>query len=657
MADVGADWRSMPCAAEIEAGFECNDGAGGVEHAEFHRVKRTGSAADTREYAELQGRLRDALATTVKGVTAQRLIEAHDEAKGFHHKVADGHEVKSDAYQKVVDIYTRINSKKRDIVIEAQRAINKIQQSKGSAAEKLVQREAIIAQARADLGYHYGQAMTNMIDVGQSVLDRTEQGGSIHHHIKPLGFQTGPKPENPPPAPAPAPSAGIGAAGPATTVVPPAIGDGGLEGSNNLANTLVSAPSPSAPSPPVQSSPLPPVQSSPLPPVQSSPVPSAPVPSAPVSSPGLPGLASAIPAALSGAARVVPPVVVAPVVVPAVAVPPVSHADATPVADSGGGVAHSAPSTFVTAPHAAPVAPVAAEPAGPLPAYGSDVRPPPPEEMVSSPTPASPPVLPAVNGAGAAAAVSPVSGLASTAVVHRVAAAAPPGPVVGQQVQAGAAVLGQSGAASAGMLVGAAAADSVAQQRCDQVVDAVARQEPRVRWAVGTRGDGLMLLATDLAGGWVPPGIGVPRDVELLEPGSLMTMRDVLHSSEFHAEFVPGQEVGSVRADLSDWARKVDPVQDLGWKLRQATQWRDGLPSVAHTLAKAWALGSGARPVELEQLAQALAAQRETVLDSYRGGDVSPHEVGNWMLLATIEAVHAKQPMLAAYHFRWFEAA
>ena len=35
-------------------------------------------------------------------------------------------------------------------------------------------------------------------------------------------------------------------------------------------------------------------------------------------------------------------------------------------------------------------------------------------------------------------------------------------------------------------------------------------------------------------------------------------------------------------------------------------------------------------------------------------GEVNAHELGNWMLLAAIDAVHNDQLMLADYHFRWF---
>jgi len=60
--------------------------------------------------------------------------------------------------------------------------------------------------------------------------------------------------------------------------------------------------------------------------------------------------------------------------------------------------------------------------------------------------------------------------------------------------------------------------------------------------------------------------------------------------------------------------------------------------------------------MEIDELHRALDAQRAMVLDSYHAGATDMHAAGNWMLLAAIGAVHGRQPELAAYHFRWFDA-
>lgn len=57
--------------------------------------------------------------------------------------------------------------------------------------------------------------------------------------------------------------------------------------------------------------------------------------------------------------------------------------------------------------------------------------------------------------------------------------------------------------ATAGATAGAVSARAAEQQRLQRIVDAVARQEPRISWAAGLRDDGTTtLLVTDLAGGW-----------------------------------------------------------------------------------------------------------------------------------------------------------
>ena len=49
------------------------------------------------------------------------------------------------------------------------------------------------------------------------------------------------------------------------------------------------------------------------------------------------------------------------------------------------------------------------------------------------------------------------------------------------------------------------------QERLERLLKFVARQEPGLRWAVGVRDDGTTLLVTDLAHGWIPPGVNAAR--------------------------------------------------------------------------------------------------------------------------------------------------
>ena len=101
--------------------------------------------------------------------------------------------------------------------------------------------------------------------------------------------------------------------------------------------------------------------------------------------------------------------------------------------------------------------------------------------------------------------------------------------------------------------------------------------------------------------------------------------------------------------------RQVPTVDDLGWELGQATNWRDGLPQMAHTLAKAASSGTGVVDNEIEFLRQHLAVLRDKVLDSYPD-DIDAATVSNWQLLASINSLAAADTIGANYHFAWFQA-
>jgi hypothetical protein len=101
--------------------------------------------------------------------------------------------------------------------------------------------------------------------------------------------------------------------------------------------------------------------------------------------------------------------------------------------------------------------------------------------------------------------------------------------------------------------------------------------------------------------------------------------------------------------------RQVPAIDELGWELGQATNWRDGLPQMAHTLAKAASSGTGVQGNEVEFLHEHLALLRDRVLDAYPD-DVDAAAVANWQLLASIDALAAADVTGANYHFAWFQA-
>ncbi len=330
---------------------------------------------------------------------------------------------------------------------------------------------------------------------------------------------------------------------------------------------------------------------------------------------------------------------------PAPAPPVSSHAAVT---DSG--------TPYLAGPAAA--APSAAAPAGPLPTYGSDIRPATP--TISAPTlPSSPAGISSVSSSAspASAPVSPSAGAGGLTqpVVRQppTAAMAHPAPAgIGEQAVA---------AAAGGAAAGAASAEATANARLQRLVDSVARQEPRLRWAAGEQPDGTTILVTDLASGWIPPHIAIPSVVTLLEPGDRRgDIESLLGEVSTSANYTPLHYLSESADDMepiptSPRPRQVPAVEELGWELGQATNWRDGLPQMAHTLAKAASTGTGVIDSEVEFLHQHLSTLRDRVLDAYPD-NVDDAAVANWQLLASIEALAAADNIGANYHFAWFQA-
>ncbi|KAA8946903.1 MAG: hypothetical protein F6Q13_18150 [Mycobacterium sp.] len=101
--------------------------------------------------------------------------------------------------------------------------------------------------------------------------------------------------------------------------------------------------------------------------------------------------------------------------------------------------------------------------------------------------------------------------------------------------------------------------------------------------------------------------------------------------------------------------RHAPDVEELGWELNHATHWRDGLSQLAHTLAKAASRGTGVLESEIDLLHGQLADVGMQILDSYPD-HVDPDRVGDWQLLAAIDALAAGDRAVANYHLAWFLA-
>jgi hypothetical protein len=309
--------------------------------------------------------------------------------------------------------------------------------------------------------------------------------------------------------------------------------------------------------------------------------------------------------------------------------------------------------TYMAAPASqAPVMPSTAAPvtpAGPLPAYGADLRP------AAATAQASPAPMPSTAPASAPVHPSNASPLNQPAVVRQTPTAA--GPVA--QAPTG---LTESAVAATGTgaVAGASAAQTQAELRLQRLLDAVARQEPQLRWAIGDREDGTTVLTTDLASGWIPPHVEIPTGIKVLAPRlRTRTLEALLGETTLTAAYTPGQYLPPAEdaepVSMSIRARDTHEVDELGWELAQATKWRDGLPRLAHTLAKAASTGTGYLDSEVELLREHLANVARQVLGDYPDHS-DPAKVGNWQLLATIDALIKNEKTAANYHFAWFQA-
>jgi hypothetical protein len=281
----------------------------------------------------------------------------------------------------------------------------------------------------------------------------------------------------------------------------------------------------------------------------------------------------------------------------------------------------------------------------PLIAYGADLRPPAVAAAAAPPVNVAAPGSAPINPSGSAAPTGQ-----PTVVRQQHSAATPLAVAAGLTEQAVAAATG-------GAAVGAAAARTEAENRLRRLLAAVARQQPQLRWAIGILDNGDTVLATDLAGGWLPPHIDVPVGVKLLRPTAhRRNLAALLGAATLTAHYEPGQYLSPAAEPvaMSIRARDTAPVEDLGWALSQATKWRDGLPRLAHTLAKAITAQTGFLDSEVVLLREHLRAVERTVLVKYPA-NVNPAEVANWQLLATIAALLDNDRRLANYHFDWFQ--
>ncbi|WP_125079015.1 DUF5631 domain-containing protein [Mycobacterium sp. P7213] len=195
------------------------------------------------------------------------------------------------------------------------------------------------------------------------------------------------------------------------------------------------------------------------------------------------------------------------------------------------------------------------------------------------------------------------------------------------------------------------------EQRLQRLLAFVARQEPGLRWAIGIFADGTTRLATDIANGWIPSGIELPDGVQLLEPDRRNgTAAEMLGSPIESASYSPGDRLGwasdFAETHTSVQPRMLAPIEDLGWRLSEATHWREGLPRMANTLVKAGAAGTGVVDAEIDLLRVHLDTTRYQLLAQYPDSDLAV--ALNCMLLAATEGIATGDTVSANYHYSWF---
>lgn len=194
--------------------------------------------------------------------------------------------------------------------------------------------------------------------------------------------------------------------------------------------------------------------------------------------------------------------------------------------------------------------------------------------------------------------------------------------------------------------------------RLNRLLEFVVRQEPRLHWAVADYADGTTVVVTDLAHGWIPPGVAVPEGVRLLVPGRRSAKAASMVAEATHAAtYAPGDSLRRsaefATTKSSQRPRELPPVDDLGGLLITATDGRDGLPRMVHAMASSAAAGGRIVDQEVDVLRVHLDTARYQLMVQYPSVDSAL--VLNCLLLAATEAFVIGDRVSANYHLAWFQ--
>jgi len=320
----------------------------------------------------------------------------------------------------------------------------------------------------------------------------------------------------------------------------------------------------------------------------------------------------------------------------------------------------SAPMTAGPTPmSSAPVSAGPAAPSGPLPGYGADLR---PAAGAATGVPAAPAGAPAAPTTPPPGSTTPASGGATVASSGDRPAPGRPSPAAGGQ--SGAAMAGGMAAGgTAGAGAGTAAKRLAEHQDLQRKVDAVARQAPNLAWAAGLRDDETtIVVATDVAGGWIPPTVKLPPGVTLLDPAhrrrgtSAVDLLGAVIAAATHEPNTYITEAGphDPVPGSGERARYGQHLDELGPTLIDVTGASTRLPRIVQTVAQAMARRSGVADNEVELFRQVVADTAARVLSAYP--EHAPRDVADWMLLASIDALIEGSEELARYHLAWHQA-
>lgn len=675
------------------------------------------ASAEQQGYSQHLRNLWTKIAAHNEGHTADDLISRYQQGEKFHLDLAEKYRTKAAAFNSGADAIDYLRSRLSEIANTGNKEIDDILASKKPPAEQLAEVQAVQARCNADAANASRDAVDKLVAATQKILDAEGLGGNARSWAQANGFDVGdtkaPSPisakdlETPPQAyghsfgqngevpgsggPGASPAGyghnagqgGLvpGSGGPGAS--PAGYGHGFGQGGSVPGGAPAGSPGLAPATGPTTGAPLA------MPGVHSG----APISTSPVGmGQGLqPDLGQAFTSGLAtgqatgpgGQAFTAGPLQAMDSGIPQA--PPTTPAGTPTVPSAGAFIPTGTPVDAPPAPSPAPVATGGATsvapvmtggswssppptlggassiPSGSLPAYGSDLRPP----VVAPPSVPSAPAGP-VSGAPVASspASSPTAGGPGGPLVSPVERTAF-GAAAGQAGAGSSTMVGASAASAAtGATAGTVSARTAEQQRLQRLVDAVARQEPRLSWAAGLRDDGITtLLVTDLAGGWIPPHVRLPAHVTLLEPTTrrhdanvvdllgVVTVAAAHHANTYVGE--PGPDEPALNGDRP--ARSAAPqVDELGPTLVDAVRRRDGLPRIAQAVAAPAVRKTGVLDSETEMLRECAATMQHSVLAAYPNHD--PAVVGDWMLLAAIGALIDGHEYLANYHVAWFDA-